>query len=91
MSIEIKDVRLILPALVTYEQNDQEHTAFVYIDQAKKDVVIPDVSGILDIDEFKQAFVKHYNSKNPIPKAPVLPSKDFFKKIDPDTFKGDLP
>ena len=90
MSIEIKDVRLILPALVSFKQNDEELSVFVYIDQAKKDVVIPDTSGISDIDEFKRAFVKHYNSKNPLYKTPTLPSNEIFKKMDPNTFTGDL-
>lgn len=91
MSIEIKDVRLILPALVSFKQDDQDLSVFVYIDQGKKDVVIPDTTGILDVEEFKRAFVKHYNSKNPIPKTPILPSKDIFNKIDPNSFTGDLP
>ena len=90
MSIEIKDVRLILPALVSFKQNDEELSVFVYIDHAKKDVVIPDMSGILDVDEFKRAFVKHYNSKNPVPKTPVIPKKDIFNKVDPTDFTGDL-
>jgi len=91
MSIEIKDVRLILPALVTFKQDDQELSVFVYIDQGKKDVVVPDPTGISDIDEFKRAFVKHYNSKNPVPKTPVLPDREIFKKIDPNSFTGDIP
>jgi len=90
MSIEIKDVRLILPALVYFKQNDQEHTVFVYVDQAKKDIIIPDPSDISDVEEFKQAFQKHYNSKNPVPKTPSLPDKDIFKKVNPSTFKGDF-
>jgi hypothetical protein len=88
MSIEIKDVRLILPALVSFKQNEQEYTVFVYIDHAKKDIVIPDISDISDVEEFKKAFIKHYNSKNPISKTPVLPSKDIFNKIDPNNFTG---
>lgn len=91
MSIEIKDVRLILPALVSFKQDDQELSVFVYIDQGKKDVVIPDITGINDVDEFKRAFVKHYNSKNPVPKTPTLPDKDIFKKMNPNSFKGDIP
>lgn len=91
MSIEIKDVRLILPALVSFKQDDQDLSVFVYIDHGKKDVVIPDTTGILDVEEFKRAFVKHYNSKNPVPKTPTLPSKDIFNKIDPNSFTGDLP
>ena len=90
MSIEIKDVRLILPALVSFKQNDKEYSVFVYIDQGKKDVVIPDTSDIADVDEFKRAFIKHYNSKNPVPKTPTLPSKDIFKKVDPNSFTGDF-
>jgi hypothetical protein len=91
MSIEIQDVRLILPALVSFKQDDQELSVFVYIDQGKKDVVIPDATGINDVDEFKRAFVKHYNSKNPVPKTPTLPDKDIFKKMNPNSFKGDVP
>jgi hypothetical protein len=90
MSIEIQDVRLILPALVSFKQDDQELSVFVYIDQGKKDVVIPDTTGINDVDEFKRAFVKHYNSKNPVPKTPTLPDKDIFKKMNPNNFK-DIP
>jgi hypothetical protein len=88
MSIEIKDVRLILPALVSFTQNDQDYSVFVYIDQGKKDIVIPDTSEIMDVEEFKQAFQKHYNSKNPVPKTPNLPDKDIFKKVNPSTFTG---
>ena len=90
MSIEIKDVRLILPALVSFKQNDQEYSVFIYIDQAKKDIVIPDTAGILDVNEFKKAFEKHYNSKNPVPKTPVIPSKNIFNKVDPTDFTGGL-
>jgi len=90
MSVEIKDVRLILPALVSFKQNDEEYSVFVYIDQAKKDIVIPDTAEILDIDEFKRSFAKYYSSKNPAQKPPVMPSQDIFKKIDPTTFKGDF-
>jgi hypothetical protein len=91
MSIEIKDVRLILPALVSFEQNGEKLSTFVYIDQTKKDVIIPETSEIVDIDEFKKAFAQYYNSKNPVPKTPTLPSNEIFKKIDPNIFKGDLP
>jgi hypothetical protein len=90
MNVEIKDVRLILPALVSFKQNDQEYSVFVYIDQAKKDIVIPDTAEIVDVEEFKRAFAKHYNSKNPVPKTPVIPSKDIFTKVDPTNFTGDL-
>lgn len=90
MSIEIKNVRLILPAFVSFKQNDEEYSVFIYIDQAKKDIVIPDTTGILDIDEFKRAFFQHYNMKNPVLKTPMMPSKDIFKKIDPSSFTGDL-
>lgn len=88
--MKIKEVRLILPALITFEQDDKEYTTFVYIDQAKKDIVIPDTTDILDVDEFKRACAKYYNLKNPVPKTPVLPSKDIFNKIDPNTFKENL-
>jgi hypothetical protein len=50
MSIEIKDVRLILPALVSFTQNDQDYSVFVYIDQGKKDIVIPDTSEIMKVN-----------------------------------------
>lgn len=89
MSIEIKDVRLILPALVSLKHNDQDISLFVYVDQAKLDVVIPD-PGEIDVAEFKQAFFKYYTSKNPVPKTPNLPNKDIFKKMDPSSFKGDF-
>lgn len=90
MNIEIKDARLLLPALVYFTQNGKDYNTFVYIDQARKDVIIPDTSEIADIAEFKQSFLKYYNSKNPVPKTPMFPSGDIFAKVNPDKFKGDF-
>jgi hypothetical protein len=89
MNTEIKDIRLILPAMVTLKQDDEELSVFVYIDQARMDVVIPDPTGIKDVDEFKKAFAKYYTNKNPSPKSPEVP-KNMFKQVDVNTFKGDF-
>jgi hypothetical protein len=89
MSIEIKDVRLILPAMVSFVQNGEEFSTFVYIDQARKDVVVPDSTDILDIEAFKKAFKEHYNSKNPLPKVPTMPNKEIFNKTKPNV-NGDF-
>jgi hypothetical protein len=83
--IEVNEMRVILPALVEFTQNGEEHSVFVYLDHSKKDIVVPDASEIEDINEFKAAFAKYYNQKNPIAKQPVLP-KDVFNKIDPTKF-----
>lgn len=83
--IEVKNMRVILPALVEFTQNGEERSVFVYLDQSKKDIVVPDASEIENIDEFKAAFVDYYNKKNPIAAKPVLP-KDVFNKIDPTQF-----
>lgn len=88
MNTEIKDIRLILPAMVTLKQNDEEISVFVYIDQARMDVVIPDTTEVKDVDEFKKAFLKYYTNKNPIPKSPEVP-KNLFKQ-DASNFKGDF-
>jgi hypothetical protein len=93
MKVEIKDVHLLLPALVTCNNDGQEFTVFIYIDQAKKDVIIPDPAtpaGIIDSEHFKEAFFKYYNKKNPAYKTPILPSSDIFNKVDPTKFKGDF-
>ncbi len=57
------------------------------MDSLKSDIIIPDTSDIPDVDEFKEACRKHYILKNPAYKTPDLPSKEIFKKIDPNSFK----
>jgi hypothetical protein len=84
--IEITDIRVLLPALVTFKQNDQDLSVFAYIDQLKKDVVLPDTSEIVNIDEFKAAFANFYNSKNKANKIPPLP-RSAMEKVDPEQFK----
>ena len=85
MSVEIKDVKLLLPAIITYEKdNGEEESVFIYIDQINKDCVIPD-SGSLNVNEFKEAFAKYYVTKNPVYKNPGLP-KDILKGINPEDF-----
>lgn len=71
--MEITDIRLLLPALVSFKQNGKETSVFVYVDQLKKDVVIPDSTYITDIDEFKANFAKYYNSRNRAVKIPSPP------------------
>jgi hypothetical protein len=85
MSIEIQDIRLIFPALVHFKKDNEEQSVFVYLDQSKMDIIIPDTTGIEDVTEFKEAFAKYYSTKNQGVKAPNLP-KDMLKEIDPKTF-----
>jgi hypothetical protein len=84
--IEITDIRVLLPALVTFKQNNEELSVFAYVDQLKKDIVLPDASEIIDVDEFKTAFAAFYNSKNKANKIPPLP-KSAMEKVDPEQFK----
>lgn len=84
--IEITDIRILLPALVTFKQNDQDLSVFAYIDQLKKDIVLPDASEIVNVDEFKAAFATFYNSKNKANKIPPLP-RSAMEKVDPEQFK----
>ena len=78
MSIEIKDVRLLLPAFISFEENGKEQSIFAYID--KHEVVIPDMSGIDDVAAFKKAFIDFYNKRTPVMKTPSIP-KDTIKKM----------
>lgn len=89
MNIEIKEVRVILPAFVSFSRNGEEYSAFVYIDQARKDVVVPDMTDIGNLDEFKKAFLEYYHSKNPLPKVPTFPNKDILNKTKPNV-NGDF-
>lgn len=84
--IEITDIRVLLPALVNFKQDDKELSIFVYIDQLKKDVVLPDMSDISDLEGFKAAFAIFYNSTNKANKIPPLP-KRAMEKVDPEQFK----
>jgi hypothetical protein len=84
--IEITDIRVLLPALVSFKQDDKELSIFVYIDQLKKDVVLPDMSDISNLEEFKAAFTTFYNSKNKANKIPPLP-RSAMEKVDPEQFK----
>jgi len=85
--IEITDIRVLLPALVTFKQGDEELSVFAYVDQLKKDIVLPDTSEIINVDEFKTAFANFYNSKNKANKIPPLP-RSAMAKVDPEQFKG---
>ena len=81
MSIEIKDVRPLLPAFISFEQDGkEEQSIFAYIDVIERDVVIPDMSGIDDVAAFKKAFIDFYNKRTPVMKAPSIP-KDTIKKM----------
>lgn len=84
---EIKDIRILLPALVSFKQNDEELSIFVYIDQLKKDLVLPDTSEIINVEEFKAAFSTFYNSKNKPIKVPPLP-KHAMENVDPEQFRS---
>lgn len=86
--MEVTDIRLLLPAMVSFKTDDKDYSVFVYIDQIKKDVIVPDASDILDLDEFKKAFAQFYNKKNPAVKIPTPPSKDF-QNISPKAFTGE--
>lgn len=67
--MEIKEVRLLLPAMIKYTSNGEELSAFVYIDQVEGKLVIIDETR--DSAELKECFVK-YNTKKPrvIPMPP---------------------
>jgi hypothetical protein len=67
--MEIKEVRLLLPAMVKYTHNGEDLSMFVYIDQIEGKLVIPDES--VDREELKECFAK-YNVKKPrvIPMPP---------------------
>jgi hypothetical protein len=84
MAIEINEIRLLLPAIVTFTQDGEKKSIFVYLDQANRDVVIPDET-IVDVNELKSELVKFY--KNRSIKTPELP-KDIFKSFNPNEFKG---
>jgi hypothetical protein len=65
--MEIKEVRLLLPAMIKYTHNGEELSKFVYIDQVEGKLVIPDG----DDEKLKECFLK-YNIKKPriIPTPP---------------------
>lgn len=71
--IEIKDIRILFPAMISYEEDGAKQSIFVYIDQLKQDVIIPDEHGI-DVDEFKKVFAKYYGLKNVAVKTPKMPN-----------------
>jgi len=74
--MEVLDIRLLLPAMVSFKKDDKEYSVFVYVDQLKKDIIVPDVDGI-DVDALKVAFGKFFNSKNKVVKVPPLPEGNF--------------
>ena len=82
--MEITDIRLRLPAIVTFKQNDKDLSVFVYLDQIKMDVVIPDDTEITNVEEFKKAFAKY--NKSQMSKTSDVP---VFKKMNPNDFTGD--
>ena len=91
MSIKIKNIKLLLPAIISYEQDGEECSIFGYIDQAKQDIVFlkqPDYGFPFDMDELKKAFLDYGESRNPVYKSPTVP-KNVFKKIDIPNFSGD--
>lgn len=76
--IEINEVRILLPAFVTFKENGEEKSVFVYIDG--NDLIIPDMSGISV--EFKQAFLDFYKKQKRVYKTPDLP-RDMLKDFNP--------
>lgn len=84
--IEITDIRMLLPAMVNFKQNGEEFSSFVYIDQLKRDVILPDASEI-NVEEFKAAFINFFNLKNKTNKIPPLP-KSAMEPINPEQFRS---
>ena len=64
MSIEIQTVRMLLPATVLFKQDGEDMEVFVYIDQIQRNVIIPDMSGIKDVVEFKNQFSNYTTQKD---------------------------
>jgi hypothetical protein len=79
--MEIKEVRLLLPAMVKYTCNGEDLSAFVYIDQIEGKLVTPDET--VDSAELKECFLK-YNSKKPrvIPEPPKNVQKFDIKEFN---------
>lgn len=70
--LEINDVRMLVPATVSFTQNNKKLSVFVYVDTVGKDLIIPDSSDIEDVSDFKAKFSGKYPfyKKNVIPDVP---------------------
>jgi hypothetical protein len=84
--MKINGIKILFPVLISYTENDTEVSVFVYLDQFKKDIIIPDTSDINDIELFRKEALKFIETQYKVIKAPEVP-KDGFKAIDPQGYK----
>ena len=93
METEIKELRVLLPALIEF--NEEAHyggCALVYIDQIKGDVIIPGESTsrpyILNQEAFTEAVRKYMIESVKQVDIPSVP-REGFEKLDPESYMGD--
>jgi hypothetical protein len=83
--IKIKSIRILLPALVEFSENDKEDIAFLYVDQVTNDILIPDSSLIEDVEIFKEKLQDYLKSKKREIITPQSPIRDI-DKLKPEDF-----
>lgn len=82
--MEIINVNLLLPAVVSFKKDDKNYTVFIYINQEKRDVIVPEWDEtIMNIEEFKKSLADFFNSKNKIIKIPEVP---VFKNLNSEDY-----
>jgi hypothetical protein len=82
--LKLKDVLYLFPAMIECEIGGNSNSVFVYIDYRHQDIVVPDVTGISDMEQFKAIVSSRVFHKTIIDKPPM--PKQVHESIDPRSF-----
>lgn len=84
--MEISDVRVVLPAMVSYKDDSgNEHGCFVYIDHSNREVILVDGDMPPDATELRKAIYDYIVAKKRMVTMPDTP-KEGFSKLKPESY-----
>jgi hypothetical protein len=86
--MKVIDVHYLLPAMIDCEIGGIRNTVFVYINYKDRDIIVPDVTGISDIEQFKAVVCARVLRKTVVDKPPL--PKEVHETIEPKAFKSPL-
>ncbi len=84
--MEISNVRVVLPAMVSYKDDSgNERGVFVYIDHSNREVILVDGDIPPDATELRKAIYDHVVAQKRTILAPPTPTEGF-TKLNPETY-----